>query len=294
VRKKKLERISKNKAINIALVIDHSSSMMIGFPNLKDLYNIIFNDAPYVSPLEHAKNSALAFSESFNYKKDKISIVSFGSAVEINSKLTDDVNIVNQAINNINIGGSTAYFDALIAATNEIKKEKGINVVVSLTDGAENSSTHTIVDVIKKSQQHNVPIYSIGLGSVDEDTLKQITEETKGIFYHTDSPTELNGIYSKIGNQIQSYYSLIYKSHYGSKVKNKNVQIDFKKSSYFLKNIPNDPDVIAYLEKKEFYKKLNKYGSIAIKVLIGVGVISLVYYRKKHRRKKKNNAKKKI
>lgn len=278
-----LDQISKNNSINICLIIDHSGSMSIGLPTLTDMYNIVFNDAKYVSPLENAKKSAKVFSSSFNYKKDNISIISFGSKVDLNTILTNDSVLITNAINDIKISGSTAYFDALIKGIDQLKNKNGVNVIVSLTDGAENSSTHNLNDVISKSNRYNIPIYSIGLGLVQKDTLKIIADTTNGQFYHTNSPSELKEIYLKIGKQIQSFYVIEYKSNTLKRLKNRNISVDFKYNSTCLKNVTDNPDVIAYLKKINFNKKVKKIGKISIYVIIGVSVITLVYIRRRRK-----------
>jgi Ca-activated chloride channel family protein len=282
-----INQISKNKPINISVIIDHSGSMAIGLPTINDIYNIIFNDASYISPLAHAKNSASTFSSSFNYEKDKISIISFGSKVEVNIPLSKDSLLIKKSIEKIKINGSTAYFDALNIGLDQLKNRKGVNIIVSLTDGAENSSTHTLSDVIAKSRKYNIPIYTIGLGFVQKDTLKIIADTTKGEFYHTNSSSELTQIYSQIGKQIQAYYSIVYKSPSLGKRNINNLTIDFPTKSSFLKNRSNDPDVIAYLQKKRFNQQLKKYGKISVGTIVGVGLISLIYIRKRRKKRLK-------
>ena len=280
-----LERISENRPINIALVIDHSGSMAQGLPNVQDVINWALND-PYVSPLEHAQSSAIEFASTFDYSKDRIGVIGFGHTVDINVAPSNDSSVVLGTIRNFAINGNTAYYDGLIAGINQLKDLDGINVIVSLTDGAENSSTNGIDDVIALSNKHGVPIYTIGLGLVEKEKLQWIADSTSGIFYHTYNPNKLTDIYQQVGKQIQAYYSLTYNSTALRKVKKQDVTIDFKTESPFLKNVPNDPDVIAYLERKEFEAQLWFYGKIAASVAVVAGLIILRYRRRRKKRLK--------
>lgn len=279
-----LQRISADKPINIALIIDHSGSMSIGWPTVKDIYNILVNDAKYVSPLDYAKKSASLFTSSFNFDKDNIGVVAFGSTVDLDISPVNDSSKILAAIDSIEIDGATAYFDGLMAGINQLKNREGINIIVSLTDGAENSSESTLEEVILTSNKYNIPIYTIGLGMVQKDTLSLIADSTKGEFYHTNSPSELNNIYAKISEQIQAYYAVKYKSKTLQDNKGRNVTIDFASESPFLKNVPNDPDVLEYLEKKKFNEQLKFYGKIAVGITVSVGFISLIYYRRRKKR----------
>lgn len=284
-----LERISEKRPINIALVIDHSGSMEQGLPNIQDVINWALND-PYVSPLEHAQASAIEFASTFNYSKDRIGVIGFGHTVDVNVPASKDSSIVLETIRNIEISGHTAYYDGLIAGINQLKDLDGINVIVSLTDGAENSSINGLDDVIELSNKNGVPIYTIGLGLVEKDKLQLIADSTSGIFYHTYNPNKLTDIYLQVGKQIQAYYSLTYESSSLDKVKKHDVTIDFESESPFLKNIPNDPDVIAYLERKEFEAQLWFYGKIAASVSIVAGLITLRYRRKRKKRLSETNS----
>jgi Ca-activated chloride channel homolog len=280
-----LERISNNRPINIVLVIDHSGSMSFSIPTLEDLYNIIIKDAKFTSPLEHAKKATKVFTSSFDVSKDQIGIVGFGSGVDLNLLPSNDTSLLKVTIDSIKIDGSTAFYDGLMAGIEQLRKKKGINIIVSLTDGAENSSKHTLNKVIEKSIKYNIPIYTIGLGNVQIDTLKYIADTTKGEFFHTNSSTQLIEIYSKISQQIQAYYAVVYQSNTLKKNRG-NVQIDFASESVFLQNEANDPEVIKYLDKKKFEEDIKFYGKVAVALVLGVGLISLIYYRRQRKRRK--------
>ena len=245
-----------------------------------------------LSPLYRAKTSAEDFVSTFNFEKDYISLVSFGSKVDIKVPLTQDTAKLNQTIRGININGSTALYDAMIAGMRQIRKQDGTKVLVALTDGHENASNASWQDVVDYSNKHNVPVYVIGLGSVDSDTLRAMTDSTKGQFYHTENSASLHEIYAQISQSIQSFYALKYVSKNAKKAREEDIKISFDINSIYLANDPTDPDVIAYLEKQKFDQQVKYYGKITVYVLIGVGIISLLYVRrrrKKLRRLKKND-----
>jgi Ca-activated chloride channel family protein len=207
-----LEPISKNRPISIALVIDHSGSMSFSW-SLSDIINLIRGRKDSViSPLEYSKKSAKVFISSFNLKKDFIGVTGFGTYVDLEIPLTQNAIYLNKSIDSIQLDGTTALYDAMLAAMKQLKKAKGVKIVVALTDGMENASKSTWNDVVSYSTKNNIPVYSIGLGAVDIDTLTSLARETKGEFYHTNKSSSLVEIYKKISKQIQSFYSLEYRS----------------------------------------------------------------------------------
>ncbi|MCP4520711.1 MAG: VWA domain-containing protein, partial [Cytophagales bacterium] len=282
-----LEPISINKPINVALVMDHSGSMALGIPSLGEIIRIIRGKSSYVSPLKHAKNSAKEFVSSFNFEKDYISVIGFGSKVTLNTPLSQDSAYLQKQIKDITIRGATAYFDGIVAGIDRLKKHDGVNIVVSMTDGAENKSKNTLDDVINKAKKAKIPVYAVGLGAVQVDTMKTITSATKGEYYHTDNPSELIEVYQKISKQIQSFYAVQYRSKSLQKADREGMTtIDFTNESIYLKNDSENPEVKAYLEKKKFDQMLSDYGMTAVYVLLGIGSITLMYQWRKRRKKR--------
>jgi Ca-activated chloride channel family protein len=281
-----IEPISTNRPIYIGLTMDHSYSMSFSLSFSNIIKWIRGRKDSIISPLDYSKTSAKLFISTFNIKKDYISIVAFGSSVDVELPLTQDTALLTKTINNIKLNGSTALYDAMLAGMKQINNRKGVNILVALTDGMENASSTTWQNVVDFSKLNNIPIYIIGLGSVDVDTLQIMAKETTGQFYHTNSSSSLVDIYKKISKQIQSFYALEYKSQNAALVNDKhNVKISFDINSIYLANDPLDPDVVTYLKEKNFNKRLRYFGIVSVFVLTGFGTISLIYIRRKRRKK---------
>jgi len=283
-----IEPVSKNKPICVSLVMDHSGSMDFAL-TLSNIVKLIRGQKDsIISPLEYAKTSANSFIATFNFEKDYISLIGFATKVDLKQPLTQDSAQLVSLINSLKTTGSTALYDAMIAAQKQLKKAEGVKIAVALTDGYENSSSAQWQDVINNAQELEVPMYIIGLGGVDVDTLRTMAEATKGQFFHTDNSESLIQIYKKISKQIQSFYAIEYKSPKAKKpTKEEDIRISFDINSIYLANYPDDPDVQAYLKKKKFNQDLHFYGKIAIYTLAGAGVISLLYIRRRRKKRKK-------
>lgn len=90
-------------------------------------------------------------------------------------------------------------------------------VVVLLTDGQNNTGPEPL-DIIDQAKNRGVRIYTVGVGSpgganliigrsmvrvsLDEQTLKQVAEQTDGRYFNAENETELYNIYENLGKQI--------------------------------------------------------------------------------------------
>jgi Ca-activated chloride channel family protein len=291
-----LEQISKHKPINIGIVLDHSGSMLYDVTTIIDKNGnkiVTYNDnnyitTNYVSPLDNAKKALKKFVSTFNTKKDFISVVGFSSALDEILPLSQNINQVNLIIDSMTADKMTALYDAMISGINEIKKGEGIKVLIVLTDGQDNSSKSNWDDVIKKAKKEEVPVYIIGLGDVNVDTLKLIANSTNGDFYFTKSSNSLTSIYEKISNRIQAYYNLIYSSRNFSETDtSRKIELTFDVDSLYLISNPETSSIpeelILFMAKKESEKEYKLYAGIATALLISAGtILFFLLKRKRH------------
>jgi Ca-activated chloride channel family protein len=281
-----LEKISQNKPINLGIVLDHSGSMAYEdyYGYIKNI-NIIENG---ISPLENAKKSVTNFVNTFNLKKDYINIIGFAGTVDFKLPLSQNKTDINSGLDSLQPAMGTALYDGIIASINQIKSATGIKIVVALTDGYDNASTATCKDVINLANKEEIPVYVIGFGNVNQDTLKLISKSTKGNFYFVKSSDQLNSIYSLISNKIQSIYNLVYSSlNYSSSQVNREIELSFDSEDVIVSTIPetsNFPkEVIAFIEKKEKNREYLINGIIIGAIVISV--LSILFYSKQKRSK---------
>lgn len=216
----RLVNVTTQKPLNIALVFDHSGSM-VDDPNqrpegISSMQDIYFNGGTlpegYIMPIEHAKNGVYRFISDHHNKEDSVLFIGFSSEVDSPSPLTNDLSTIKPYIDQTEPSGRTAFYDALYASIEQLKSCESKPVIVSITDGGDNSSTHTHKEIIKLAQKHEIPIYIIGLGDVEKFYLKELASETDGFFYYTNSPDQLETIYRNIKEQLRSIYQVDYHS----------------------------------------------------------------------------------
>lgn len=144
---------------------------------------------------------------------DRGGIVQFSSKVVDYLPMTSDTSLLIQKINDANADGGTAIYDALMKAIDGIKCDRGRRSIIIYTDGEDRSSTLGPQAVIDSARIYNLPIYTIALGdSTQEDVLKQIADQTNGIFFKAATAEEMKIIYGKLSKIMQNYYVMAHAS----------------------------------------------------------------------------------
>ncbi len=296
---KSLTPISRNKPINIGIVLDHSQSMLEDYSllfdkNGKELFSYDTTTFEpilprgYVSPIENGKATTKEFANSFNFKKDFISVIGFSSTVDKILPLTNDKEKIDSIINSMQADSLTALYDAMLTGLNQLDATNGVNVLVTLTDGQNNKSKSSWTDVIEKATFLDIPIYIIGLGNVNKDTLQMISDRTNGQFIYTETSKSFSEIYTRISKEIQSFYDLRYESRNLSTIASKrNLTITFlpndNKSDTLKYDFELPDEVVVYLKNR----------ATRINYLIGISVVSAVSLTTRtivYRRRRRKNA----
>ena len=203
--------IGQSNDFDFVIAIDTSSSM-----NADDF-------TP--SRLEAAKEKAINFIDSLS-SKTRVGIISFSGVSLINLEITDELLKVKQSIAELTISriGGTDLSEAIITAStllsNTDSEEKG-KVMILLTDGQSNVGA-PIEDAISYANTHNIIIYTIGIGTeqggkiagvetslrLDEETLKQIAEQTQGAYFRAIDEKTLEDAYGQISTSTNKKISL--------------------------------------------------------------------------------------
>ncbi len=286
-----LEHISENKSINLGIVIDHSGSMSndIARPVDKNgnfITSYVIFPQGYISPITHAKSAVKNFISSFNSKKDFISIIGFSDTVDKPIPLTQNIEELNSAINSIEAHSMTALYDAMLVGVGQIAKGSGVRVLIVLTDGHDNVSKANCNNVISAANNEKIPIFIIGLGDVNIDTLQLIANSTKGEFYYTKSSASLDTVYATISKRVQAFYELVYSSpNLLATDSIRQIELSFDVDSIYLVTNPETsnfpPALVELMEKKEREKQYLVKGEVFVLALLAAGALLFYYQRKK-------------
>lgn len=151
---------------------------------------------------------------------DRIGLILFGTQAYLQAPLTFDRKTVQILLGEAALGlagRDTAIGDAIGLAVKRLRKEPEKNrVLILLTDGANTAGNVEPLKAADLAAQENVRIYTIGVGSedglvqtpfglqrsrggdLDEETLKSISEKTKGQFFRARNVESLLKIYAEL------------------------------------------------------------------------------------------------
>lgn len=183
------------------LLVDHSGSMR---PKIDDVIA-----------------GARAFVRSGN-PKDRMFVVNFNETVSLGLPdtigFTANADQLERAIWRAPAVGETALYDAIVKALARLQasgRDKKVLVVIS--DGADNASTHSLAQALEMAERSNAIIYTVGLFATDDrdanpKVLGRLAQETGGEAFFPGQPSAVTSICERIARDIRNQYTLGYVS----------------------------------------------------------------------------------
>jgi Ca-activated chloride channel family protein len=177
--------------------------------------------------LATAQEAAIGFVRRMK-KDDVIQVVEFNSQVRVPQPFTHDVSLLERAIRQTSVNGSTSLYNAIYVSLRALKDERAKNAeeirrqaIVVLSDGDDTSSVIEYDDVLDLAKRSETSIYAIGLRQQEagrgkfkeaEFVLRQLSQETGGRVFFPTSVAELPKIYEQISDELASQYTMAYSS----------------------------------------------------------------------------------
>ena len=177
--------------------------------------------------LATAQEAAIGFVRRMK-KDDVIQVVEFNSQVRVPQPFTHDVSLLERAIRQTSVNGSTSLYNAIYVSLRALKDERAKNAeeirrqaIVVLSDGDDTSSVIEYDDVLDLAKRSETAIYAIGLRQQEagrgkfkeaEFVLRQLSQETGGRVFFPTSVAELPKIYEQISDELASQYTMAYSS----------------------------------------------------------------------------------
>jgi VWFA-related protein len=185
--------------VTVGIVIDNSGSMR---PKRSDVIG-----------------AALEFAQSSN-PEDQMFVVNFDEHVSLglpaDLPFTNNAVQLKKAISRSGITGSTALYDAIAVALDQLRKgqwDKKVLIVVS--DGGDNASKRNLAQVMSLVNQSNAVIYTMGIfDENDEDqnprVLRQLSDASGGEAFFPETLQNILPICEQIAHDIRSQYTITY------------------------------------------------------------------------------------
>lgn len=163
--------------------------------------------------MDKIKQVMTEFVQNLQYKSgDKAEVLAFDSIVQQMCSYTNDSQLLVNGINNMTAEGMTALYDAMYAGINHAALQGGARCVIAFTDGKKTAGNYEAQDVIDYANKNQVPVYIIGVGDVDEYSLRDIADKTNGRYWYIDDLYDLKDIYNEIYQEQMEMYVVEYES----------------------------------------------------------------------------------
>lgn len=203
----------------VAVPIEKASVMLV-----TDTSNSMIADDVDPDRLTAAKNAAQTFIDEL---PDGLELggVAYSTGPYNVVDPTDDHDDVRDLIDSLSPDGATATGDALTAALDALKDQRGADgkrapaAIVLLSDGQTTAGSDPL-EAAEEAKRLRVPIYTVALGTPsgtipgpggsivpvppDPVTLKRISDITGGQAFTVDDAAALDSVYSRLGSRIGS------------------------------------------------------------------------------------------
>jgi len=214
-----------NAPVSFAFLIDTSGSMKLA------------------SKLEYAK-AAVRHIVSLRKPGDDFALFAFA---EDEVRLVSDFSFkparLLEALNGLEAEGRTALFDAVASTPSKMLAGKnGKRAIILFTDGVDNASRLTPVEMAEILQQVSIPVYAIGMKNAafdrlteEErkelalDNLKMLAASSGGKMFLASGEEDLRPIAEKIGGEVRKQYLLGFSSSGQGEVKYRIVMVSITK-----------------------------------------------------------------
>jgi Ca-activated chloride channel family protein len=153
--------------------------------------------------------------------QDEVFIVTFNDHAHLDQSFTSDMKKLEKALDGIETGGGTAMRDAVSMSIDYMKSKgkKDKKVLVTITDGNDNNSNLNVNELVRKSQQGDVLIYSIGILGQEEPSearrakraLHELAIASGGMDYYPKDAREVGTIIPRVAREIRNQYTLAYR-----------------------------------------------------------------------------------
>jgi len=155
--------------------------------------------------------------------RDSAFVVNFNEKAYLDQGITVDRVALERGIGHFDARGATALYDAVAASADELSHhaKQPRQVLLIVTDGADNASRIALTDAIRRVQNLGGPVvYTIGLLYDDErneaekarNDLEALSAETGGIAYFPKSLGDVDEIASEVARDIRNQYIVGYHS----------------------------------------------------------------------------------
>jgi Ca-activated chloride channel homolog len=171
--------------------------------------------------LKAAQDAASAYVEQ-SRPGDEIGLLTFNTKTEYVQPLTGDRQVLLQAIADLKASGDTAMYDTVARGIDILASTQGRKAIILLTDGLDNRSKRSPLEVVQMVSPQGLSVSIIGLGdpthskgsitALNEPALSALATQAGGVYGYANNADSLRNLYERYGRAMQSEYALSYTS----------------------------------------------------------------------------------
>lgn len=156
--------------------------------------------------------------------QDTAFVVNFNEKAYLDQGFTSNISYLERGLSHYDARGETAIYDAVAASADELSHHAKWpkQVLLVITDGADNASRMSLEQAVRRVQQLNGPVvYTIGLlydsdskreAQSARDELQELSNDTGGFAYFPNSLRDVNWIATEVAHVIRNQYTVGYHS----------------------------------------------------------------------------------
>jgi len=154
--------------------------------------------------------------------QDEVFIVNFNEEPFLDQDFTNNIGQMKEALERVASRGGTALYDALVAASDHLRKSAKLDkkALLVITDGEDNASRETLEAAVRKLAVDGGPtVYTVGLLNEEERgaakrakrALRLVSEQTGGVSFFPSNYADVDSITNQVAHDIRNQYTIGYK-----------------------------------------------------------------------------------
>jgi VWFA-related protein len=152
---------------------------------------------------------------------DRVFVAGFSHRMRMIQDFTNDPAKVGSALQHLHDDqGDTAVFDAIAGACQKLAEsgdqQPVARVLVLITDGDDNASSHTLRGAAEVAQWDEVTIYTIssnprGLNVIGDNALQELAEQSGGRALFPESKKQVSNAFARVRDELRNRYAVSYR-----------------------------------------------------------------------------------
>ena len=164
------------------------------------------------------QHAARDFAKALLTPQDTLSLFEFNSDVREVVPFTSDVHEIEDGLHNLRVGPATAFYNAVVLASQTLRPRPGRKVLVIVSDGGDTVGGSSFDQALAAAQGGEVMVYSLidvpieadaGRDTGGEHAMITLSQETGGRSFYVDQ-IGLAAAFSKISEDLRTQYLLGY------------------------------------------------------------------------------------